>query len=352
MILSRLNVLHYRNLKDETIVFRPGLCAVSGGNAQGKTNLLEAINLVLTGRLDAPSLDTVIAFGDTEAFVGATLERADGVSELSVGLGRGRRVAKLDGARVNTAELGRLASAVWLRPEDADLTTGAPAGRRRYLDALLSRLSVRYGRLLEAYERVLAQRNALLRASPEGVDGLLGVWDERLIEYGRELMLTRRRALTRLSRLAALAHARLAPKSLSVTLRESSEPDALEGALRKRRPEELARGVTLVGPHRDDLLLMLDGLDATRFASRGEARTIALALRKAEFDLLHEKHSEPPLLLIDDYSAELDATRRDYLMGLAMSVPQAIVTGTEAPEQASAHYRMDAGRVTATGNAA
>ncbi|HEX2863949.1 MAG TPA: DNA replication and repair protein RecF [Deinococcales bacterium] len=345
MILRRLSVLHYRNLQDATLSFPPGLCAVTGGNAQGKTNLLEAIDLVLTGRLDAPSLDTVVAFGETEAFVGASLERDDGVSELSVGLGRGRRVAKVDGARVNAAELARQASAVWLRPEDAELATGAPAARRRYLDALLQRLSARYGRLLDAYERVVAQRNALLRAEGVNLDEALPVWDERLAEYGQELMLTRRRAVTRLTRLAREAHASLAPKTLEVTLKETAEPDALLESLRGRRREESARGLTLSGPHRDDLGLTLDGLDATRFASRGEARTVALALRKAEFDLLHEKHSEPPLLLIDDYSAELDATRRDYLLNLATSVPQAIVTGTDAPEQAGAFYRMDAGRL-------
>jgi DNA replication and repair protein RecF len=348
MVLRQLSVLNYRNLEAAQITFPDGVTAVTGGNAQGKTNLLEAIYLVLTGVLTASRLEAVVRIGESEAHVGAVLEREDGSSRMEVGLAPGRRVARVDGGRVRVADLARHAAAVWVRPEDADLVHGSPSGRRAFTDALLSRMSARYAHALSLYERVLAQRNAALKHH-ESAAGLQ-VWDDRLVELAGEIMPVRRRAVGRLAGLAATAYQELAGegKVLTVSLVESAPIEDLAGVLAERRNEELARGTTVVGPHRDDFALTLGGLAANDYASRGEARTVALALRKAEYDLLSGKFGEPPVLLVDDYSAELDPHRRRYLLDLAGRTPQAIVTGTDTPPGANRCFGIRAGQLLGT----
>jgi DNA replication and repair protein RecF len=327
VLLTALSTLNYRNLEAATLHFPAGVSGVWGANGAGKTNLLEAAYLALTGLTDAPRLEVLVRAGEKEAYVRADLQQGGSLSVLETGVGRGRRSTKVDGVRVRGQELPR-GSAVWIRPEDSELVYGAPALRRSFLDALLSRLSPRHAQMLQRYERSVAQRNAALKA---GENWAMDVWDENLVTLGSEIMRLRRRAVSRMSVLAAENNAALgSQKNLGVELLETTTPETFRADLSRRRGEELSRGATVVGPHRDDLRLRLGDFPAADYASRGEARTIALALRKAELDLLQERYAEPPILLIDDFSAELDPQRRAFLLDLAASVPQAIVTGTEA----------------------
>lgn len=344
--LSSLSTLNYRNLAPGTLSFPGGVTGVYGENGAGKTNLLEAAYLALTGLTDVTRLEQLVQAGEQEAYVRADLESGGSLSIQEVGLGRGRRQLKVDGVRVRAGDLPR-GSAVWIRPEDSELVFGSPSGRRAYLDALLSKLSARYGQQLARYERTVSQRNAALKS---GEEWAMHVWDETLLKLGTDIMLFRRRALTRLAELAADANAALGSrKALVLTLQESTSPETYAFDLAGRRAEELARGSTVTGPHRDDLLLSLGGFPATEYASRGEGRTISLALRRAELELLSEKFGEKPVLLIDDFSAELDPARRQYLLDLAASVPQAIVTGTERAPGATRTFRAHAGRFTLDG---
>ena len=343
MILRSLQTLHYRNLEPSRLAFQGGVTAIVGGNGQGKTNVLEAAFLVLTGVLDVTRVETVIRLGEREGFVGAEVERDDGVTRLEVGLAPGRKVAKVDGARVKTADLARHASAVLIRPEDSDLVHGSPGQRRAFLDALVSRMSPRYTMALQSYERVVTQRNAVLKQNHE--DWMLEIWDAKLSELGAEIMRLRRRAVTRLKSLSDEAHATLTGngKRLEIALVETARLEDYGAHILEKRREERARGSTALGPHRDDLEIKLAGLPAADYASRGEARTIALSLRKAEYDLLSQKFGEPPVLLIDDFTAELDSSRREFLLEMAALAPQAIVTGTESPPSAARLYSIHAG---------
>jgi DNA replication and repair protein RecF len=343
MILRSLQTLNYRHLEAGKLEFPLGLIAVVGGNAQGKTNLLEAAFVCLTGVLEVSRVETVIRLGEHEAFVGAELEREDGITKLEVGLAKGKKLAKVDGVRVKTADLARHSSAVLIRPEDADLVHGSPSVRRAFLDALVSRMSPRYAQALVLYERTLAQRNAALKVGGVGLE----VWDARFAELGAEIMRLRRRAVNKLKTLTELAHTNLAgnSKKLELNLVETARLEDFHAHLSEKRREELARGSSAIGPHRDDLEIKLGNVLALDYASRGEARTIALAMRKAEFDLLSEKFGEAPVLLIDDFTAELDAHRRTFLLELAGSVPQAIVTGTEAPDHTSKLFRIENGKL-------
>lgn len=343
MLLSALSTLNYRNLAPCTLAFPAGVTGVFGENGAGKTNLLEAAYLALTGLTDVTRLEQLVQQGEREAYVRADLASGGSLSIQEVGLGRGRRQLKVDGVRVRAGDLPR-GSAVWIRPEDSGLIFGAPAGRRTFLDSLLSRLSARYAQQLARYERTVSQRNAALRS---GEAWATHVWDEALVKLGPEIMLFRRRALVRLNELAAEANAALGSRQvLSLELVESTTPESFAADLTARQAEEFSRGSTVTGPHRDDLLLTLGNFPATEYASRGEGRTIALALRRAELELLAERFGERPVLLIDDFSAELDPGRRTFLLDLAASVPQAIVTGTERAPGAALTLRAHAGRFT------
>jgi DNA replication and repair protein RecF len=349
VLLRSLQTLNFRNLEPRKLEFGRGTTAIVGGNGMGKSNLLEAGFLALTGLLDVSKLETVVQLGQQQAFVGAEVEREDGITRLEIGLAPGKKLAKVDGTKVRVAELTRHASAVLIRPEDADLVHGSPGARRAFLDTLVARVSPRYGQLLQQYERVVQQRNAVLKLE-KLEDWMLLVWDEKLLEYGAEIMRLRRRATSRLAELAKSAHSELAGngKVLELNLLETARLEDLPVHLLEKRREEVARGSTAIGPHRDDVELRLSGNKAVDYASRGEARTIALALRQAEFVLLGEKFKEPPILLIDDFTAELDSSRREYLLALAEKAPQAIVTGTESPPRAAQAWRIQDGKLNAT----
>ncbi len=340
VLLRSLSTLNYRNLVPASLAFPAGVSAVWGPNGAGKTNLLEAAYLALTGLSDAPRLEQLVTQGHHEGHIRAEVWQGGGLSVLEVGLGKGRKSIKADGVRVRSNDLPS-GSAVWIRPEDSDLVYGPPSNRRRYLDELLSRLSPRYAQSLQRYERAVSQRNAALKS---GEHWAMPVWEETLISLGSEIMNVRRRALTRLSELSAEANTDLgSAKRLVLELTETTSPEHYRTDFVRVAAEEHARGTTVIGPHRDDLRLTLGGLPAGDYASRGEARTIALSLRKAELELLHERYGEMPLLLIDDFSAELDPARRQFLLGLAARVPQAIVTGTEAFPGAARRWLADSG---------
>jgi len=339
LILS-LAQLNFRNMMTSKLNFSEGIHAVVGDNAAGKSNLLEAIYLATTGQLQSNKISEAITIGEDEAFVSAQIERIDGNSKIDIGLGQSKKLIRIDGQMVRANELAKVAAAVLICPEDADLIHGSPSGRRRYLDDLMTKISLRYGMLLREYTRTLEQRNAILRHNPQ--DASLATWTEKFVVVGEEIMELRQRALGRIAEIAKQSYADIsgADKELELTLQSGSDKIDLTALLEEKRFEERARGTTLVGPHRDDLIINLGGYSAQAYGSRGEARTASLALRVAEYQLLLEKHDEAPILLIDDFSAELDLSRREYLLQLAADTPQAIVTGTEAPPQFTKAYKV------------
>ncbi len=348
MRLLNLSQLNFRNLRSTRLEFPGGVVAVVGHNAAGKSNLLAAAYLACTGDVVGGRLVRQVRIGEEEAYVAAEVEHDEGVSRIEVGLAPGRKVLKVDGQAARTIDVARVVSAVLLTPEDADLIHGPPAGRRSYLDGLLSKLSARYASLLREYLRVVEQRNALLRSNSSSPT--LTVWSERFVALGTEIDALRDRAVSRIGPLVAAVYREVAGAAnldLQLTLRRSHAEESLAAALEASSYVEAARGQTVVGPHRDDLYLELGGVSLQEYGSRGEARTTALALRTAEYRLLSEKHDEPPVLLIDDFTAELDAARREYLLELAAATPQAFVSGTEPPPRYDHRLEMRAGKATA-----
>ncbi len=348
MRLLRLRQKNFRNLASSEFTPAPGLTTVVGGNAQGKTNLLEAIELVLGGEL-RNGLNERIRFGEGEAWIHSEVETQFGNSRLEVKLGREGREHKMNETPASLRELSQLPGAVLLGPDDLELVLGPPEERRRFLDLLLSRFSPRYRQMLSQYSRALQQRNAILKNSfaasgrrgrrlegeetpkSQSLQAMLSVWNHELVKYGSEILSLRRRMLAKLTPLAREAYAELAPGELDLELLETVSPERFLQALEDNTQEDLARGVTSLGPHRDDLSVVLSGREAIRYGSRGECRSIALALRLAEHRLLWQHYEEAPLLLVDEWNSELDSRRRGALLAYAQSLPQAILAGLETP---------------------
>ena len=391
MRLLRLRLSDFRNFHRLDLSLRTGASAFVGANAQGKTNLLEAVYLLATMKdLRAETEAQVIrreALDDPlpAARVVGEAQTAEGGLKLEVAIvareARGRQPApqtsgavatktvKVNGvSRRLSSAVGRL-TAVLFTAADIDLITGSPSGRRRYLDITLSQVDREYVTARSRFERLITQRNHLLKRLRErgGDTDQLAFWDDRLAGDGGFLFAARATALSELAGLAAEAHASLAPgERLELAYQPRIEGVGLEDladgaaaaaayaeALRSGVPRDVAAGMTLQGPHRDDLAFTLDGLAASGFASRAQQRTIALALRLAEARLLDARRGEPPLLLLDDILSEMDAARARSVIEAVSSYDQLLVTATEVerfpPEfvDGAELFTVEAGRVIA-----
>lgn len=331
-----VTLTEFRNYARLELPLGPGFHVISGPNAQGKTNLLEALYLVGTGRLLRGKRDgEAIRDGAPEAAVDV---ETSGGSGLGVRLVRGgRKRALLNGMGLPRASdlLGRLPCVV-VSAEDLSVVRGEPADRRLWLDLELAALSPGALRHLSVYKRALEQRGALLRLAREsGVeDALWEPWEEALAHHGAALRRTRRDYLARLGPVAAGLHARLGGgEELSVAPAPRDEFETEPGAraaLARNRAADTARGATTIGPHRDEVLVEVGGREARLFGSQGQQRTAVIALKMATLVLAAEDRGHPPLLLLDDILSDLDASRRASLVALTAEIAgQAVLTCTE-----------------------
>jgi DNA replication and repair protein RecF len=349
MYVRRVELTDFRSYERVAVDFDPGAAVLVGQNGSGKTNLIEALGYVAT--LDSHRVATdapLVRAGASSAVIRCQIEH-DGrelLVELEIVPGRANR-ARLNRSPVRRSRevLGALRM-VLFAPEDLELVRGDPAERRRYLDDLLVARQPRFAGVRADYDRVVKQRNALLRTAyltrkvggTRGQDlSTLAVWDEHLARHGAELLAGRLELVAALGPHLTKAYDAVAAGRSSAAiayasrLGEALQPDrpqlaeALLAGLAERRQNEVERGVTLVGPHRDDLTLTLGELPAKGYASHGESWSFALALRLAAYDLLRADGIEP-VLVLDDVFAELDAGRRERLAALVSDASQLLVT--------------------------
>ena len=381
MHVSHLSLVDYRSWTALELPLQPGSTALVGANGQGKTNLVEAIGYAATLSSHRVAADApLVRAGAERAVVRARVER-DGRStlvELEVNPGRANR-ARLNRAPVPRARevLGVLRT-VLFAPEDLSLVRGDPSERRRFLDDLLVASAPRYAGVRADYDRVLKQRNALLktafaaRRAGGGDLRTLDVWDAHLAKSGADLLGARLALVEALRPRVATAYRAVAvggegARGTTALAYRSSLGDALPtidgvpsrdrdllsaallSELARMRPAELERGTSLVGPHRDELVLELAGLPVKGYASHGESWSFALALRLASYELLRADGGEP-VLVLDDVFAELDEGRRDRLAALVAGAEQVLVTAAVAgdvPEAlAGSRYDVHEGTVT------
>jgi DNA replication and repair protein RecF len=326
LLLRRLWLTDFRSYDSAEVALAPGLTAVLGANGQGKTNLLEAIGYLATlSSFRGTPTDALIRSGTPQAVVRAEGEREgrELLLEAEIIAG-GRNRVQVNRQRLQRARdlLGALRVTVFA-PDDLALVKGGPAERRRYIDDLLVALHPRYDALRSDVERVLRQRNALLKQCAGGTRfddsarTTLDVWDAKLAESGDALARARLELVGRLEPQLQAAYTAVAMHGGTDVTASYDAPwltGGLAAALAAARKDELRRGVTLVGPHRDDIDVQLNGLPSRTHASQGEQRSLALALRLAGHFVVTEAAGTPPVLLLDDVFSELDPDRSDALL--------------------------------------
>jgi len=386
LLLERLTLDHYRNYTRLEARFGEGVIVLQGANAQGKTNLLEAIYLLATTRSARTRTDAdLITWGPPDPFsptafariaahvtrdrgpvdVEILIQDVSGASgadrALAAGRGSasgsgGRKVAvpigagqsarkrfKVNGVPRRAGEVLGQVNAVLFAPADVAIVDGSPSARRRYLDVILCQTHPSYYRALQSYNKVLVQRNSLLRGIRDRVQPpeTLAFWDGKLVEYGATVVVQRAEALAYLADAAATQYERVTGgrERLEVAYLSSiplegaaatmGVRETFETELAAQRAREIGAGVSLAGPHRDDIGLAVGGVDVTQFGSRGQQRSVALALKLAELAYIRRETGEWPILLLDDATSELDAPRRAAVLELTREIPQVFLTTAE-----------------------
>ncbi|WP_136709209.1 DNA replication/repair protein RecF [Agromyces sp. H66] len=396
MHVARLSLTDYRNYERAELALGPGATVFVGRNGQGKTNLVEAIGYLSTlGSHRVSGDQALIRAGADAAIIRALMAHGDREVLVELQLNRqGANRAQLNRSPVKTRELPRYAHSVLFAPEDLAIVRGEPSVRRRMLDELLVQRTPRLAGVMADYDRVLKQRNSLLKsARARGLAAArlptLEIWDERLVELGSEIIDQRVALIGDLATPLAAAYRSIVDADHRPELRpllsiDGGESDGEAGfagisgfetppasaprpadasvpqptdtaarfaeAVRRLRPKELERGITLVGPHRDDVVLLLNGLPAKGYASHGESWSFALALRLASAELLRRDSSTgDPVLVLDDVFAELDRLRRERLAAAIGSFEQVLVTAAvleDVPEPLTARIvHIESGRI-------
>ena len=376
MLLKHLSLTNFRNFIRLETDIPPGATILVGDNAQGKTSLLEAI-YYLTGAspfyaTSDRQLINFLSLEDAQPFarLAAEVEAHGRLQRIEIRLAvekspannhdRLRKEVLINGLTRRVRDLAHTFNAVMFLPRDMEIIEGSPGNRRRFLDSSLSQADPTYGEALAEYGKVLSQRNALLKQLQEyrAANGQLEFWDEQLCEHGATLIRGRALALGELNQAASRIHADLSQgrETLQLDYQPAYDPAApsdgqlglpLEGtidrtgisreeirtgmqaALHSLRREELARGVTVIGPHRDDLRLLANGIDLRLYGSRGQNRTAMLSVKLAEVNWLRERTGDWPILLLDEVLAELDLQRREDLQNRIKEVRQALLTAAD-----------------------
>ena len=358
MYLRALQLRQFRNYDQQLVCFEAPKTILVGDNAQGKTNLLEAVELLTTLRSRRVTRDRdLVRWEQPQASITAQIERVGIPHELKIQLrSSGRRTLQADGqTQARQMDFLGQVNGVVFSSLDLQLVQGGPDQRRSWLDDVLVQLEPLYAHLLAQYRRVLKQRNALLKqqrehlkrgdpwseADPQLAAHELGGWDQELAVAGGRLMRRRARLLERLNPLADRWHQAISggrevlqlTYQPQVPLPQGSEgPDQVQDlllqAMTEMRSAERAYGSSLVGPHRDEVELVINGTPARLYGSQGQQRTLVLALKLAELELIEQVIGDPPLLLLDDVLAELDPYRQDQLLDAIQNRVQTLVTTT------------------------
>ncbi|GAC1484264.1 MAG: DNA replication/repair protein RecF [Candidatus Dormibacteria bacterium] len=374
MFLSNVSLFDFRNYSELDLGLERSATVFFGGNAQGKTNLLEAVALTALSRSPRTQQAVeLVRFGQPAARVTCTVQTERGREDLDIRISinataSGTRASKrfsINGASRQSSEMAGSLRVVLFWPDDLQLIKGAGEGRRRFLNTLLSQIDQGHARELTRYGHLLEQRNALLRAVRDGrqAAGNLEYWTDSLAQSGAAIMVERQLRLLELQPVAAAFHRELTDdrERLELRYRPSGArvgeaplemvAEQLKASMREARDEEIARGQTAVGPQRDDLEVWLDEHEARLFASQGQQRTAVLSLKLAELHYLAEVTGEQPVLLLDDVMSELDPARRERLLAALQPGPQALITAADLNDlpksilERAALYRVEQGSI-------
>jgi DNA replication and repair protein RecF len=355
--LRRLRLRNHRNYAELDLSPGPNVNVFIGANGQGKTNLLEAVAmLALSSSPRARRESELVGPVGPGSRIEAEVDSGALTRELAISLDvegeRTRRVIEVDGARRRAFDLPGNFRVTLFWPDDLGLVKAGPELRRRFMNQMLVQVEPGYARALAGLRRVLEQRNSLLKkiAAGEGGEETLDAWNEELVRVSTEIVDARAKATRELQPVAARCHRQIAAGE-RLEIRYLGPPENLAQAVQNSLAEDLRRGSTSIGPHRDDLLVLLDGQEARSFASQGQQRTAVVSLKLAEAALLENRAGERPVLLLDDVLSELDGERRAALLNEVATGGQVVITSVEAgpfPPELIAHamvWTVEAGRI-------
>lgn len=351
MKVEHLTLRQYRNYQEVSVDLNPDLNILVGQNAQGKTNFIEGLYFLALGRSHRTYQDSeLIHWGNDWASLSALVASELGKYTLEARIQSGRRKQfRVSGNALRSlSELYGYLNVVMFSPDDLQLVKGSPVLRRNFLDVVLAQSSAVYRNYLVEYNRILQQRNAVLKLVSEHRTAIsqLDAWDPQLVRTGSRIIAARHQAVKSLGKAASQLHAAMTGYGESLAMiyrpfyetKESEQDDDIpelseiearfEEALLQRREDENRRGMTLVGPQRDDLVFLIDGVDARSFGSQGQQRTVVLSCKLAEAEFIKSETGEYPVLLLDDVMSELDQSRRLFFLEAIKKKVQILLTTT------------------------
>ncbi len=338
MIIQSLKLKNFRNYELLNLEFHPVTNIFHGDNAQGKTNILEAVYLAGTTKSHRGTKDRdMISFGKEESHIEVEVLKNGVPFRIDIHLKKnspkGIAINRMPIRRAS--ELFGIINLVFFSPEDLNIIKDGPAQRRRFLDLELSQLDKVYLNNLADYNRVVNQRNRLLKemAFQENLKDTLDIWDLQLVRYGEQVMERRRQFVRELNEIVGEIHEKLTGgrERLVMEYEPSTGEMSLEEAVRRNRERDIRMKSTSAGPHRDDICFQVHGMDIRKFGSQGQQRTAALSLKLAEIEIVKQVIHDTPVLLLDDVLSELDKNRQNYLLDSIHDI-QTLITCTGVEE--------------------
>lgn len=338
MIIKSIELSHFRNYNILSMPLDEETNILYGDNAQGKTNILEALYLCSTTKSHKGSKDKeLIKINENEAHIRMTIEKNRMAHTIDMHLKKNNsKGIAIDGIPIRkSSELIGLVNIVFFSPEDLSIIKNGPSERRRFMDMELCQLDKIYLHNLINYTKVINQRNNLLKQIPHNPQLMdtLSIWDMQLLQYGTCIIKQRKAFIDEMNEIIAPIHSRLSggKEQLSLQYAPNVESDFFSQKLEQSIQKDILQKTTLVGPHRDDICFMIQNIDIRKFGSQGQQRTVALSLKLAEIELLKKTVKDNPILLLDDVLSELDRNRQNYLLESIKDI-QTIITCTGLEE--------------------
>lgn len=347
MIVESLSLKNYRNYKNLNLNFSDGTNILYGNNAQGKTNILEAVYMSGTTKSHRTNKDLeLIRFTEEESHI-STMVRKNGVShkiDIHLKNNKSKGVA-IDGIPIKKAsELFGMINFVFFSPEDLNIIKNGPSEKRRFMDIELCQLNKIYLSDLARYNKIVIQRNKLLKelSFRKDMEDTLDIWDLQLAEYGQRIIQMREAFIERLNGIICEIHHSLSggKEHLRVVYLKNCEEEMLLSKLKENRERDLKLKTTTAGPHRDDLGFYFDDMDVRKYGSQGQQRCAALSLKLSEIELVKSTTGDTPILLLDDVLSELDKNRQNYLLNHIHDI-QAMITCTGLDEFVNCRFSVD-----------
>lgn len=347
MTIESIELRNYRNYKELHMEFNQGTNILYGDNAQGKTNILEAVYVCCTSKSHKSAKDRdIIRFDQDESHIKLQVRKHNVPYRIDMHLKKNKpKGIAINGVPIRKAsELFGIANVVFFSPEDLNIIKNGPSERRRFIDLELCQLNKLYVHSLVQYNKVLLQRNKLLKElflKPEYRE-TLDVWDMQLVNYGREVIRFRREFIEQMNHMIKGIHRSLSGdrEEIEISYEPYAHEEKLSQVLAHSRDQDIRQKTTLCGPHRDDISFLVNGIDIRKYGSQGQQRTAALSLKLSELELVRQISRDEPILLLDDVLSELDNGRQNHLL-LAIQNIQTMITCTGLDEFVNNRFHID-----------